>query len=133
MSAKINVLGNACVITSSLTLEQIKTLEKYRPTALQLTEKDEDGCPVTTFAVSTGAEGKVGRYGITFNEPSRDDAKKATVTVMIPNGIADAKSYVADKYGAIISNLNKVEEAYATAAAEVEAERQAILGAITVA
>ena len=41
--AKITIAGDSIVITSSKTLAAIKDLEKYRPKALRLYERDEDG------------------------------------------------------------------------------------------
>jgi len=41
--AKITIAGSSIVITSSKTLDAIKTLEKYRPSALVLTEINDDG------------------------------------------------------------------------------------------
>lgn len=132
--AKITITGDALVITSSAKMETLKKLAKYAPKALSLFEKDEEsGKKQEVFKVAIGATGSVSVYGVTFSGTTHDDDKLATVTVMIPNGIEDAKEYAAEHYGNAIISLNKVEKQFAAALAEVDANKAAIMENIIVA
>lgn len=132
--AKITITGDALVITSSAKMETLKKLEKYAPKALSLFEKDEEtGKKQEVFKVATGGMSSASVYGITFAGTTHGEDKLATVTVMIPTGVEDAKEYAAEHYGATVLNLNKIEEQFAAALAEVDANKAAIMENITVA
>lgn len=132
--AKITIAGDAVVITSSQKLDDIKMLEKYRPNALVLYETNDSGKKEAVFKVgSTTGKGEIGRYGASFASTTHDDDKLATITMAMPAGVTDAKKAVADMVGVAILNLNKVEEQFAAAIAEVAAEKAAIEANITVA
>lgn len=132
--AKIVIAGDAIVITSTQKLEDIKTLEKYRPNALTLYETDENGKKTEVFKVgSTTGEGAISQYGASFGSTTHDTAKLATITMSLPRGVEDAKKYVADMVGVAIINLNKVEEQFEAALAEVTAEKAAVLENISIA
>lgn len=64
--AKITIAGDSIVITSSKTLEAIKDLEKYRPKALRLYERDEDGSKTEVFRVASGSTGVINGNGAVF-------------------------------------------------------------------
>ena len=53
--ANILIAGNACVVTSALTLENLQKLKKYAPQSLAL--KDEKEKPI--FLVDVGPNGSV--------------------------------------------------------------------------
>ena len=132
--AKTTIVGDAVVVTSTKTLEDIKTLEKYRPKALCLYETDEDGKKQEIFKIgSTSGEGSLGTYGASFGGVTHDDAKLATITMCLPKSVTDVKEYVAEKYGPALLNLNKVEEQFEAALAEIEAQKAAVMENITVA
>lgn len=132
--AKIVIAGDAIVITSTQKLESIKTLEKYRPNALTLYETDENGKKMEVFKVgSTTGEGAISQYGASFGSTTHDAEKLATITMSLPRGVEDAKKYVADMVGVAIINLNKVEEQFEAALAEVTAEKAAVLENISIA
>ena len=132
--AKITIAGDAVVITSTQTLENIKALEKYRPSALTLYEENENGKRVAVFKVgSTSGNGAAGTFGISFNGVTHDDQRLATVTLPAPAGAADIKDAVAEMYGAIVLALEKVEAQIADAVAAVAAEREAVKANITIA
>ena len=126
--AKITIVGDAVVITSERTLEEIKTLKKYKPEALEL--KDEEGD--VYFKVGTEC-GNANQYGVSFMEESRNGDGKASLTILISPCIEDAVKYVTDRFGLAILNLNKVEKQFDTALEEVSAQQAEILENITVA
>ena len=132
--AKITIVGDSFVVTSTATLEQIKMLEKYNKKALSLVEKNEDGVKEELFKVaSTTGRGSINAYGASFGSTTHDDARFATITMEIPAGTVDAVGYVAEKYGAAIIALNKVETQFAAAIAGVAAQKAEVLANITVA
>jgi hypothetical protein len=106
---KIKILGNSVRITTDLTAEEIKNLQKYAPEALVLTKETEDKCVEEYFRIAY-KEGRDGftEYGITF--PATNSTGKATITALIPSDVADKKAFVTDKFGRVIKNLIEVEK-----------------------
>lgn len=119
--AKILIAGSALVIKSGYSLDEIKTLEKYRPKALTIFEEDDK---TELFKVgTTKGDGSIGTFGASFGRSSADDDKKATITIDIPADVTDAKKYAEDTVGVAIVYLNKVEDQIPDALASVEEER----------
>lgn len=118
--AKVTIVGDAAVITSSKTLESIKTLEKYRPKALSL--YSEDGSEALFTVGSTVGKGSIGKYGASFGSASHDEDKFATITMEIPAGVKDAEDWAVEEIGVAINNLNKVEAQLDAALEDVAAE-----------
>ena len=104
--AKIKVMGNAAVIESSLTLGDIALVKAYRPKALTL------------------------KFGATFGAANADG--KAIITELYAPVSDDIKSELADKYGAAMTNLGKLEEVLPTVVEEIKAERAALIASIEV-
>lgn len=130
--AKITIAGDAVVVTSSFKLEDIRTIEKYRPKKLILMGGDDDKEPV--FAIgATSSPGIINSVGASFGGESHDEQKLATITMSTVGFTGDIKDWVADKLGAAIINLNKLEETLAGVLNEIEAEKAAVLSNITVA
>lgn len=131
---KITVVGDAVVVSTTKTMEELEKLEKYRPKALCLTEKDDDGVSNELFVVrTTTGKGSMNKWGATFNGSSRDDAKLATLTMAIPAGTENALEYVTELLGVGVLHLKKLEEQWDAALTELNGELTAIREAITVA
>ena len=130
--AKILVAGDAVIITSSVALEDIKTVKKYRPKALVLMG-GEDG-KEKVFAMDwTKGSGGINTFSASFNGETRDDAKLATITMALPEGFSgDVEEFVKEKIGVGIINLNKLEEKIPADHDEIKAEERAILSNISV-
>lgn len=126
--AKILVAGDAIVITSVMTLEQITTLEKYRPNALCLFDDNKE----VIFKVGTSAVPSAGKFGISFNSETKDGNKLACITIAAPD-VEDVVKFVADKYGLAIINLNKVEEQVGDALKSVSDQMAEVMKNITLA
>lgn len=122
--AKIKIAGDAMVIESAQTLENIKTLEKYRPKALTLLE--EDGKTVMFKVGTTTGKGNINTYGASFGSASKNGEGKAVITLEIPASVTDAKAYAEETVGSAIINLNKVEAQFQAALADVEREKVAV-------
>lgn len=127
--AKIIIAGDAMVVESAYTLEEIKTLEKYHPKALTL--YDEDGKTEIFKVGTTQGGGNINTYGASFGSYSRNDVKKAVITMEIPYGIDDAVGYVEESIGVSIIHLNKVEAQFAAALADVETKMAIIRSNVT--
>lgn len=123
--AKTKILGTAVTITSAIKVAVFKTLAKFKPAALKLTET-VDGVKEEKFSVAIGTSPSVTKYGIVFDSENTDGY--AEVTLQIPASItADKrKEYVADTYGYALLNLNQLEGQIAEEYAETEADFVAI-------
>ncbi|MCD8376442.1 MAG: hypothetical protein LUD69_05815 [Oscillospiraceae bacterium] len=132
--AKIVIAGDAVVVTSSMKLEDIKNIQKYRPDALLL--KDEDGEPVFKLGVSRdGSCGSLGKYGAEFANAARDGSGLAIMTLSAAGAPEDQDitEFVADTIGANVAQLNKLEATLPDVLSEIAAEREEIKASITVA
>lgn len=123
--AKITITGQAIVLTSSLKLDDIKTVEKYRPKELTVFGGEDGKEPI--FKIATGKTGSVNKYGVTFAEATRGDEKLATLTTLMDCPTDDVKEFIADAYGAVIVNLNKLEEKLPTVLAEIDSDKANVL------
>jgi hypothetical protein len=123
--AKTKILGTAVTITSAIKVAVFKTLAKFKPAALKLTET-VDGVKEEKFSVALGTNPSVTKYGIVFDSENTDGY--AEVTLQIPASVtADKrKEYVADTYGYALLNLNQLEGQIAEEYAETEADFVAI-------
>jgi hypothetical protein len=123
--AKTKILGTAVTITSAIKVADFKTLAKFKPAALALTEV-VDGVKEEKFSVALGTSPSVTKYGIVFDSANTDGY--AEVTLQIPASIAadKRKEYVADTYGYALLNLNQLEGQIAEVMAETEADFIAI-------
>lgn len=123
--------GSAMVIASSATPEQLKTMKKYRPQALKLYE-GEGSAKKEVFMVSIGpGTGFISKDGAVFSERTNKDGK-ATITMDIPEDVADVKAWATDALGVSILNLRKTEKQFATMLADVQKEKEAVAAAIVV-
>ena len=128
--ARIIIAGDAVVVESAHTLEEMKKLEKHRPKALALF--DENGKDELFRVVTTRGTGSIGQYGASFGSESKNGEKKAIITMALPAGVTDAKAYIEETIGVAIINLNRVESQFEDALAAVEAEKAAVRENITV-
>ena len=130
--AKIVIAGEAVVVTSAIKLEDLCKVAKYRPDALVLKGGEDGKEPIFRIGVCSGT-GKINKYGAEFGAETHDDAKLATITLVTDALEGDIREAVAEAIGASILNLNKLEETIPAVLAEIDAEKAAILGNITVA
>lgn len=131
--AKIVIAGEAVVITSTMKLEDLRTIAKYRPDALTLKGGKDGKEPVFAVSVTRSGDGDINQYGASFATESHDDAKLATITLVgLPAG-EDIREAVAERVGNAIINLNKLEETLPGVLQEIAAEKQEVLSNISVA
>lgn len=131
--AKIVIAGDAVVVTSALKLEDIRTIEKYRPKELVLRGGEDGKEPIFAIGTTDGC-GNINQVGASFGRESHDADKLATITMC--TGVADTgdiKEWVADRIGTAIINLNKLEEKLPAILGEIADEKAAVMSNITVA
>ena len=130
--SKTVIAGDDVVITSALKLEDIKTIEKYRPKALVLMGGEDGKEPVFAIGTTPGA-GNINAVGASFGAETHDDSKLACITLFLTGVTGDVKDWVADRLGAAIINLNKLEEKLPAVLEEIAAEKATVMSNITVA
>lgn len=133
--AKIQVIGNACVVTSALTLSDIEMVKRYRPKALTLYGGDDGKEPI--FCISTGTQhGSINQYGAEFGSATRDGNGLATLTLAfeVDNDTTpeQLKALIADGVGSYVATLNKLEDRLPAVVEEIKAEREVILSNIEI-
>lgn len=131
--AKIVIAGDAVVVTSAIKHEDLLTVKKYRPDALILKGGEDGKEPIFGVNVTNGGVGEINQYGATFGMATRDDDKLATLTMLATGVTTDIKDFVADKIGGALINLNKLEEILPAVIEEINAEKAAVLDAISIA
>ena len=128
--AKIKVVGNAAVITSNLTLGDIALVKAYRPEALALKGGENGKDELFKLGISADPYGDIDKFGATFGAANADG--KAIITELYAPVSDDVKSELADKYGAAMTSLGKMEEILPAVVEEIKAEREALITAIEV-
>lgn len=130
--AKISVAGNAVVVTSSLKLEDIKKVEKYRPAALTLMGGEDGKEPLYAIA-STNGEGSINKNGASFGAETRE-RKLATLTMIAPRAAVegDIKEYIADYFGESLDYLKELEESIPAVIEEIDNSRGRVIESISV-
>lgn len=126
--AKVTIAGNSYVVTSTVSMADLETVKKYRPSALAITDPDTEE---TLFRVGLGSN-SLSEHGISFGGVTNDEAKMATATFSIPSDVEDAKAYVLDKAGLTLVNLKKVEAGIAAVLKDIQKERDSIAESITI-
>lgn len=129
--SKATVIGDALIITSELTLEDIKTVEKYGPEKLVL-KGGEDGKEELFAICSSNGAGDINDFGAVFGRTARDGSNAACITMMLGDVQGDVQQHVADLVGPSLIKLNKLEAQILEAMPEIEAYKAAMLDAIQV-
>lgn len=131
--AKIVIAGDAVVVTSSLKLEDIRTIAKYRPKELVLKGGEDGKEPIFAIGVTEGC-GNINEVGASFGRETHDEEKLASITMCTGVGTTgDIKEWVADRIGGAIINMNKLEEKLPAVLEEIETEKAEVMSNITVA
>lgn len=130
--AKIVIAGDAVVVTSALKMEDLRTIEKYRPNELVLKGGEDGKEPV--FAIgTTDGPGSINSVGASFGRETHDANKLATITMCTGNVSGDIKEWVTDRLGSAIISLNQLEAKLPAVLAEIAAQKETVMSNITVA
>lgn len=130
--ARITVAGESVVVTSAITLENYRMIAKYRPAKLVLKGGDDGKEPIFAVGVATNPRGSINEVGAEFGSEAHDGTGRATITFDLPQTDGDVKEAVAEKVGAAIIYLNKLEETLPDIVNEIAAEKTAVLENISV-
>ena len=130
--SKIVVTGDAIVVTSAFTLEELLTIKKYRPNALQLMGGEDNKQPIFAINAVKGGNGGINQYGVTYTGETHDEKKLATLTIFDGNITGDAKEYAAEKIGAAVINLDKLEGTLKGVLEEIKTEKNTVLEHISI-
>lgn len=109
--AKIKVVHKAAILSTELSVKEIKRLEAISPDALCV--KNEDG--EVLFQVATGSVASISKYGICFSEDSK-------ISVLISSKGAVNKDTIEELFGAALLQLATVERQAAEVLEEVDAD-----------
>lgn len=102
----VKILGTAMVVTSSLTVKEIKELGHYNSEALTL--KDDEGKPLFVINARIAGDSNFSRFGVQFEAGDSED--RAQVTEIIPAGTAEQKlEYVKARFGQPLLQLQQLE------------------------
>ena len=130
--AKITIAGDAVVVTSAMKLEDLKTIAKYRPQALQLMGGENN--KEVVFAVGTArGSGSISKYGASFSGETHNDKKLATITLNFDKPEGDVKDWVTDNIGTAIISLNTLEDKLPGVLEAIAKEKEIIVSNITIA
>ena len=125
------IVGDSFVITSEFTLEQLKTVEKYRPSALQL-KGGEDGKQTVYTVMTSNKPGDINNIGAIFGSEAHDGSGKATITINVDRFPGeDKREAITDAIGKGLASLKKIEENLAAVIEEISAEKAAVRESIT--
>lgn len=127
--SKINVCGDAIVLTSTMKLSDLRVIERFRPEALQILDDDKN----VVFAIGTTVGcGSVNEYGMSFGSESHDENKYATITMCGRTIVGDVKEYIADEFGGAIAKLNELEAKLPEVLRDIQTAKQRVMDSVTV-
>lgn len=132
--SKINVNGNAIVITSAVKLEELKTISEYSPKSLKLFGGENGKEELFAIGVTSGS-GSISAFGASFGGTARDGSGHATITLVddsIPTDEDAAKAYIEKKVGGAVRQINKIEAGLTDVLDGIRADRVAIMESITI-
>lgn len=131
-AATIAIVGEAVVLTSNLTMEDIKTVEKYRPLALQLNGGVDGKDIVFVIGTTTNPRGSINNVGAEFGGIAHDGTGRATITFDLPQSNGDVRDAVAEYIGTSILDINKLEAKLPQVIEEINAEKAAVMKSISI-
>ena len=126
---KTILFNDAVAFVSTMKMEDLKKIQKFNEKALVLV--DDDGFETFAYKASNGS-GAVAPMFIYFNEITDDGKAMVRVTVK-GETTDDKKTYIAENFGAAISNAAQVEAGLTEVLAKINEELTAIKSAVQVA
>lgn len=130
--ARIIVAGNSIIVESGYTLEDLKKIERYSPSSLEL-RNEISGAGIFKVGTTNG-NGTIGTYGASFGCESRTGSGKALITMEIPQSVpnneAAIQQYIEETVGVALLRLNSVERGLDDVLRGIEIKRSEILHSI---
>ena len=126
---KTSIVLNELVVSSSLTPEEIKKIEKFAPEVLE--ERNEDGN--IEFVYKVGKTGCLTNFGIMFDTVDNDGKAAVKVLIDCDGTKEEKKKWVAQEYGAALKRAMHMEdEFFATAIENIDKNIQDIMDGLEV-
>lgn len=120
------IAGSSCVITSTMKLEDLKTIKALRPKALVMYEGEgKDKEPVFAIGVTERSAGSINENGATFGPVVSKDGY-ATITMNFGPDVEDPAKKVEETYGLGLLRLNQLEKTFESVLEEIKAEKESI-------
>ena len=130
--ARIKIVGESVVVISDIKFDDYKMIAKYRPSKLVLKGGDDGKEVVFAVGVTSNPKGSINKVGAEFGSEAHDGTGRATITFDLPQTDGDVKEAVAEKVGAAIIYLNKLEGTLPDVVDEIVAEKATVLESISV-
>ena len=124
--AKTKIFGDSVVITSSVKLADLKNVAKYAPKALTLMGGEDNKEPIFCINVAKSGPGSLNAFGASFAPATRDHEGMATITMMIPAAVTNAKEWVVEDFGGALMNVKALEEQLPAVIAKIAADKKSV-------
>lgn len=128
--AKTKIFGDAIVITSTLKLDELKSVAKYHKEKLSLYGGEDGKELLFGVRVAPSGMGTLSEVGACFAPASRIEGGYATITMTVPAGVADAKKWMVDEFGGALMKLAELEEKLPAVVASIVAAEKAVADSI---
>lgn len=126
--SRATIMGCACVITSSLTCEQIEAFKKFHPEALEMKGEGSDEA-LFTIDINDGPGSFEGGKAV-FSRTKTQDGK-ATITILLDPDIEDKQELVRKTIGPGLLLLKEMEQHLLEAVEPLKEEIQKLDGMIS--
>lgn len=127
--AKINLVGDAVVIKSEVTLEELKKVQKYAPKAMVLVDEESKTPEFMAGIAKCGSAGGVNSTAILFAPETNAEDGEAIVTLVDPGVTVESAT---EKYGVALMKLNRLEGQIAEAYDKIAADFEVVADSIEV-
>lgn len=128
--AKTKIFGEAIVVTSAIKLEDLKKVERYSRDSLILKGGEDGKQPIFGVCVAQEGMGNISSISVSFAPTTRNAEGYATVTMTIPDGVANAKEWMVDKFGGALMNLAALEKELPAVVEKIKADAKAVADSI---
>lgn len=130
-AAKVNIVGGAVVVTSAVKLEDLKSVKKFKPSALQLWEGEGDERDlVCQIMLDEEGIGEVDNNGIVYGGHTNEQGY-ATATVFLRPEDDDPGKVVEDELGGMLIHLKKLEDTLPEVLSAITRDKETVRGMIT--
>lgn len=128
--AKTKIFGEAIVITSTLKLDELKSVSKYYNEKLNLYGGEDGKELLFGIRVAPSGMGVLSADGAFFAPTSRVEGGYATITMTVPSGVEDAKKWMVDTHGGALMHLAELEKKLPDVIAKIVADEKAVAESI---
>lgn len=128
--AKTKMFGESIVITSTLKLEELKSVAKYYKEKLNLYGGESGKDLLFGIRIAPSGYGTLNENGACFAPTTRIEGGYACITMDIPAGVVDAKKWMVDEHGGALMHLAELEKKLPDVVAQIVAAEKAVADSI---